>query len=278
MKNEISFNLAGKTIVISGSSKGIGKTLARTMGLMGANIVLNGTDKNVLANTQTELAQLGIKCIGIPGNVAEISDCMHIAQSALDHYCSIDILITNAGLLALGSLDASNPAVFKQLMDVNYLGAVYMIKACLPALKCTRGSILITGSVSGIRGIPGSGAYSASKMALTALAESLTIELKKDRIHVGIAYVGLTQADENKLMLNAKGEFVSKPMLSKRPAATQYEVALEMIEMIQERTYKRVFSTLGVINSIITRYVPWIGSLLLKRYYQGQQNMQTHEY
>ncbi len=256
-----------KTIVISGSSKGIGRTLARELGMMGARIVLNGTNSSALADTATALMKDGVEVLAVQGNVSSMDDCIQIAKAAVDKYGSIDMVFANAGMSSMGSLEDTNAEVFKQLMEINFLGVVYLIKACLPALKLSKGSIMITGSASGIRGIPGASAYSASKMALTALADSLRIELSSYDVHVSLAYVGFTKNDEGKMMLNEKGDLVSKQKVAKGAVASQEYVAAKMMEMLQERSYSRVFSTMGRLNFIVNRFAPWLSHLILKRYY-----------
>ncbi|CAN5541130.1 SDR family NAD(P)-dependent oxidoreductase [soil metagenome] len=267
MENKNRETFSGKTIIISGSSKGIGKVLARELGLMGANIILNGTNAENLANTSKELLGMGIECTAVKGNVAVMNDCRRMAEIALKQYGSIDAVIANAGLTTSGSLEDSNVEIFKQLMDVNYAGTVYLIKACLPALKKSMGSILITGSASGFRGIPGNAAYCASKMALTALADALKIELFKTNIHVGIAYVGFTENDPDKTMLDTNGKLVIKEKIARGPVASQRAVALQMISMIRHRTFKKNFSFLGKVNALVVRFAPWLGDIILKNHY-----------
>ncbi|MES2648939.1 MAG: SDR family NAD(P)-dependent oxidoreductase [Bacteroidota bacterium] len=268
MKKNISATFKDKTVIISGSSKGIGKVLARELGLLGANIVLNGTNEQVLNATNRELELLGINTIAVAGSVTELDTCNRIVKEALKKYDSIDIVVANAGMSAEGSLEESDPLVFKKIMEVNYLGTVYLIKACLPGLKITGGSILMTGSVSGFRGMPGYAAYSAAKMALTALAGALNIELKSSGISVGIAYVGFTQNDDGKMMLDSNGTMVSKKKIARGKVATQLEVATSMITMLKKHQFKKVFSTLGVITDLVVRFAPSLGSFILERNFQ----------
>jgi NAD(P)-dependent dehydrogenase (short-subunit alcohol dehydrogenase family) len=256
-----------KTIIISGSSKGIGKALARELGMMGSRIVLNGTTAETLDATCRELQALGIDTLAVNGNVADINDCNRTAEAAINKFGCIDVLIANAGITAQGSLEESDPAVFRQLMEVNYLGVVYMIKACLPALKKSNGSILITGSAGGLRGMPGAAAYSASKMALTALADALKIELFGTGVGTGIAYVGFTENDAGKTMLDCNGQQVIKSKVARGKIASQQDVAAQMIEMIQDRKFKKVFSVFGKLNAAAVRFAPWLGNIILKEHY-----------
>ena len=256
-----------KTIIISGSSKGIGKVLARELGLMGANIVLNGTDEEVLAATNKEFQLLGINTLAVAGDVSDINECNKIAALALDKFDRIDIVIANAGMSAEGTIEESDPVVFKKLMEINYLGAVYLVKACLPALKTSRGNILLTGSVSGFRGMPGYAAYSATKMALTGFAEALKVELKTSGIYVGIAYVGFTQNDEGKRMFDKNGNLIRVKKIATGNVASQQTVARKMIAMIEKRQHKKTFSALGKITDVIVRFAPALGNMILERNY-----------
>jgi short-subunit dehydrogenase len=265
MKNSKSFY--GKTVIISGSSKGIGRELARSFGTMGANLVINGSNAEALNATYNEFIDLGYNVFAMKGNVAEIKDCYEIAEAAINKFGSIDILVANAGLKTRGSLEALNPMVIKQVMDVNYLGTVYLIKACLPYLKKSGGNILITGSASGFRGIPGAGVYTASKMALTAVADSLRIELFNTGVNVSLAYVGFTENDKDKILKEAQGQPVNKANFVAGKVATQQSVALKMINMIHRNQFKRTFSFLGKMNEMVTRFFPALGTYILKRYY-----------
>jgi dehydrogenase/reductase SDR family protein 7B len=268
---------AGKTIVISGSSKGIGKTLAIILGKMGAQIVLNGTNSEALNATHLELQALGIDCIAVAGSVANMNDCNRVATVTIERYGEIDVVIANAGITAEGSVEESSPYIFKQLMDVNYIGTVYLVKACLRELKKSKGSILITGSASGFRGMPGAAAYSASKMALTALADALKIELFNTGVNIGLAFVGFTENDAGKTMLGADGQAIKKLSIAKGKIASQQSVALQIIRMIERRRFKQVFSALGKLNAAVVRFAPWLANMILKDYYVKNLHKKSSE-
>jgi short-subunit dehydrogenase len=263
--NQRSFS--GKTVVISGSSKGIGRVLARTLGSMGANIVINGSNADALNGTYAELKDLGYNVVAVKGNVTDIQDCYNIADVAVTKFGCIDIVIANAGVMMQGSFEKSSPLALKKVLDVNLLGTVFIIKACLPALKQTKGNILITGSASGFCGIPGAAAYSASKMALTAFADALKIELINTGVNISLAYVGFTENDKEKLVLGTDGQLIKKTNAIPAKLASQQSVAIKMINMIRYNQFKKTFSFIGKLNELITRFLPSLGTYILKRYY-----------
>jgi NAD(P)-dependent dehydrogenase (short-subunit alcohol dehydrogenase family) len=257
----------GKTVIISGSSKGIGRELARSFGNMGANLVINGSNADALNATFHEFKALGYNVVAVKGNVADIRECYQLAEAAINTFGSIDILVANAGVKTRGSLEALNPMAIKQVMDVNYLGTVYLIKACLPYLKKSKGNILITGSASGFRGIPGAGVYTASKMALTALADSLRIELIHTGVNISLAYLGFTENDSDKHLVDTPGVSSKEKNGVPGKVASQQAVSMKMIRMIQRNEFKRTFSFLGKVNEFVSRFLPSLGNYIMKRYY-----------
>jgi short-subunit dehydrogenase len=152
-------------------------------------------------------------------------------------------------------------------MDVNLLGTIFLIKACLPALRKSKGNILITGSASGFRGMPGAAAYSASKMALTAVADALQIELSNSGVNISLAYVGFTENDKGKQILGTDGVPIFKKKVLPVKTASQQSVADQMIGMICRNQFKRTFSFLGKMNKMVTRVLPSLGTFILRRYY-----------
>ena len=261
------WSVSGKTVVISGSSKGIGRVLARTFGSMGANIVINGSNAGALNEAYTELNALGYNVLAVKGNVAEIQDCYNIADATINRFGRIDIVIANAGVMMQGSVEKANPMALKKVLDVNILGTIFLIKACLPALRESKGNILITGSASAFCGIPGAAAYSASKMALTAIADAMKIELVHSGVNISLAYVGFTENDSQKLILGPDGQWIKKTNAIPAKLATQQSVAIKMINMIRYNQFKRTFSFIGKLNEVMARFLPTLANYILKRYY-----------
>ena len=165
-----------KVIIITGSSMGIGKTMARMMAEAGAQIVLNGRNKQRLNDTQQSFREQGFEMLAVSGDVSKVEDCQQLIEATLKAHGRIDALINNAGISTEGTVMELDPEVFRKVMEVNVLGSVYPTQAALSHLRQSKGSVIFIGSVAGIRGLPRYAPYSASKMALTALAESLKLK------------------------------------------------------------------------------------------------------
>ncbi|MGB0840362.1 MAG: SDR family oxidoreductase, partial [Chitinophagales bacterium] len=203
--------MKGKVVIITGSSIGIGRKMAVLMGQKGAKIVLNARNAKRLETTRKALANQGLEVFAVVGDVSKEEDCEQLIKATIAHYGKLDVLVNNAGIAAEGTVEGASPSVFKKVMDVNYLGSVYPTHYALPHLRASKGNVLFISSAAGIHGIPNFAMYSASKMALTALAESLKIELHGTGVHVGIAYVGFTENDSQKTIYDAQGNIVPQP-------------------------------------------------------------------
>ena len=113
----------GKVAIVTGSSMGIGKTVARQLLEAGASVVINGRNRERLDATACQFRGLGFDPLPIAADVSNLDDASLIAQRAQDHFGRIDILINNAGVSMEGELDDLSPDVFRTVIDVNLLGS-----------------------------------------------------------------------------------------------------------------------------------------------------------
>jgi len=263
-------NLQDKVAIITGSSLGIGRTLAFEMAKRGAKIVLNARNQERLKKAHKEMQDAGFEAIAVAGDVSKMEDCQKLIDAAVETFGKVDILVNNAGISMEGTVEELDADVFKKVMNVNYLGSVYPTKAALPFLRKTKGSVIFTGSLAGMRGLPNYSVYSSSKMALTALAQSLKIELDGTGVHVGIAYVGFTQNDPEKTIFDKDGKIIAQPKRDLIKAEPPENVALRIIKMIENRTFKQYFTGLGKLNAFMNRFFPFIVEGVLKRNYKSR--------
>jgi len=257
--------MRNKIVIITGSSSGLGKAIAKEMANAGAKVVLNGRNEKKLIDTYNEFLNQNFEVIAVSGDVSNPNDCEKIIQTTLEHYKQIDVLINNAGVSMQGTLEEVNIDVFKKVIDVNYLGSVFMTKAALKLLKETKGSILFVSSVAGLGGIPNFSAYSASKMALTALTESLNIELNDAGVHVGIVYLGFVKNDPNKVIFNSDGQIIPQPNRGVFNAIDSEVVALKIRQIIEKRAFKVVFSPVGKIYNLLHKISPSLLLFIIRR-------------
>ncbi|MFC2138088.1 SDR family oxidoreductase [Bacteroidota bacterium] len=253
MKN---FFFKDKVVIITGSRMGIGKILAIQLGELGAKLIINARNAEGLDITKQELINKGYEILAVPGDVSNISDCEKLINETVKTFNKIDIIINNAGLSAKGLLENCDLETYKKMIDVNLLGSVYTAKFALPYIKETHGSILFISSLAGINGLPFYSSYSASKMAITAVAESLKIELHKQNVHVGIAYVSFTENDPDKKFYNEKGELETLPKRSNVKLMPVEKTSQLIVNQIRKRKFKVIHSGLGKMNWIMYKIFP----------------------
>ncbi len=245
-----------KTAIVTGSAMGIGKAIALELCKQGANVVLNGRNAERLKKTYAEFKQKGFNVITVRADVTKSSECEAIIQRAINIFGGVDILITNAGISMRERFENIQPEVFSQIIESNINGSAFPALAALPHIKKTKGSIVFISSAAGMIGLPTASAYSAGKMALTALAQSMKIELANSGIHIGIVHVGFTKNDDEKRVLNAKGELIP---VAERPAylqQTQEEVAKAVLSTIRNKKFKVVLTFVGKLNAFAVRFFP----------------------
>ena len=253
----------GKVAIITGSSMGIGKATAYVLAQHGVKIVLNGRDEEKLENTKAEMLDKGYDVIAVKGDVTIPYDCEKLINTTIETYGKIDILINNAGISMRGNFETLDISVFEKVYNTNILGAVYPTKFALPHIKSSKGSIVFISSVAAIRGLPSISVYCSAKMALTAIAESLKIEMSGTGIHIGIVHVGFTQNEVDKKTMNADGNLIPIENRSTKKAQTTTEVALAIFKNIKRRRFKTIISFLGKMNAFTNKLLPRLADKIL---------------
>ena len=248
--------LQDKVAIITGSSLGIGKAIAFEMAKRGVKIVLNARNLQRLEKTQVAMQEAGYESIAVVGDVSNMEDCQKLVDQTIEAFGKIDILVNNAGISMEGTVEELDAEVFKKVMNVNYLGCVYPTKAALPHLRKAKGSIMFAGSLAGMRGLPKYSVYSSSKMALTALAESLKIELDGSGVHVGIAYIGFTQNDPDKTIFDKDGKIIAQPKRDFIKTEPPENVALRIIKMIENQNFQTIFYPFRKIKCLYESFFP----------------------
>ena len=263
--------LDGKVAIITGSSKGIGKAIAIALARKDVKIVLNGRNLEQLETTAAELRTSGFDVLSVQGDVGIYSDCENLIKQTIKTYGTIDILVNNAGLAMEGTIANTSPEVFEKVFHTNILGVLFPTKAALSYLKESKGSVVFTGSIAGFMGLPDYSAYSASKMSLTALVQSLKIELAGTGVHVGINYVGFAENDENKTYLDQSGEIEKMPERKQFNRMPLHIVAAHFVSGIEKRRYKQTLSFLGKLTYILQRYFPTLFEWLMIKQFLKQK-------
>ncbi|MEH6719537.1 MAG: 3-oxoacyl-ACP reductase FabG [Aurantimonas endophytica] len=169
-------SLEGRTVIVTGGSKGIGLGLATRFGEAGLDVMV--VSRN-LAEAETAAAGIGPKAFGFAADVSDAGAAEAMATACLERTGRIDILCANAGIFPAAKLDEMTAADFDHVIGVNLRGTFLSVKACLPAMKAARkGRIVLTSSITGpITGYPGWSHYGASKAGQLGFMRTAAIEL-----------------------------------------------------------------------------------------------------
>jgi NAD(P)-dependent dehydrogenase (short-subunit alcohol dehydrogenase family) len=259
-----------KVAIVTGSSRGIGRATAYRLAQDGAAVVLNGRNTTRLDNTRKEMEDKGYTVHGIAGDVTSVKDSKNLIEGTIERFGSIDILINNAGIVSRGKFEDLKPDVFRKVVEGNLLGSVYTTMFALPFLKESGGSIVFISSLAALRGFPIASPYSAAKMGLTALAESLRVELAGTGIHVCIVYVGFTENDPEKRVLSADGSMIQVDTPFRVP---QEKTAKWIVHSILKKKFKAVLTPLGKLSSLAQRLAPWLVELTLKYSFKKMERL-----
>ena len=168
--------LTGKTALITGAARGIGKAIALKYASEGCNIAF--TDLNICEETEQEIAALGVKAKSYASNAAGFAQTEEVVKAVKEEFGSIDILVNNAGITKDGLMLRMTEQQWDAVIAVNLKSAFNFIHACVPVMMRQRGgSIINMASVVGVHGNAGQANYAASKAGLIALAKSIAQEM-----------------------------------------------------------------------------------------------------
>jgi short-subunit dehydrogenase len=257
------YHIKDKVVLVTGSTAGLGRELAFQLGLEGAKVILNGRDPDKLDRVAREIQALGFEVAFIKGDVSSPEECCKIIDRCIEEFGRLDILINNAGVGSAGSFEETTPETFRKVFEVNTLGAMNITRFALPHIRKFRGSIVFISSLAGLYGMPYSSLYSGTKMALTAIAQSLRMELSGSGVHVGVAYAGFLKNGPEKRVLGPRGELQLTGQRETLRLQPMDDAAKSIIRLIRKRKAKIVMSTMGWALYLAVRFAPWLLRLVL---------------
>jgi short-subunit dehydrogenase len=176
--------LAGKIVVVTGASMGIGEAIAKTFADQGASVVMLSRDAGRVEAARGRVGH-GERTVAMACDVRHREDVERAIGLTLHHFQRIDVWVNNAGHGLLDSVAQMDMAACREMFDTNLFGAVAAMQAVIPAMRQQGGGTIINiSSVAGHIPMPFHAAYSATKFALNAMGKAARVELKKDGIHV----------------------------------------------------------------------------------------------
>lgn len=178
-------SIKGKTAIITGGGRGIGRATAITLANEGVNVGLIGLKQENLDKVSVELQDANVKVATASADVTDLAAIEQAIEKLKNELGDIDILINNAGTGKFGGFLELSPEEWKNIVDVNLMGVYNATRAVLPGMiEQSSGDIINISSTAGQKGAPVTSAYSSSKFAVMGLTESLALEVRKHNIRV----------------------------------------------------------------------------------------------
>ena len=250
-------DLKNKTIIITGASSGIGKSCAEEFAKRGANLVLGARQYVTLCEIAQDLEKrYNIKAIAVQCDVSKEADCVELISQAMITFKRLDVLINNAGISMRALFNHVDLNVLRNLMDVNFWGAVYCTKYALPELLKNKGSVVGVSSIAGYRGLPGRTGYSASKFALNGFLEALRVENLKTGLHIMIASPGFTASNIRYSALVKDGSVQGNTSMEEGKMMTSETVAVIIADGVEKRKRSLIMTGQGKLTVFLNKFLP----------------------
>src|SRR5215204_915910 len=254
-----------KVVVVTGGTDGIGKALVEALLAQGAKVSTCGRNHDKLYRLQSEYPSYPLHTV--VADVSNENDCRHFIETAIKVYGGIDVLINNAGISMRALLKDTTVDVIRDVMNINFFGALYCTKYALNSLIERKGSIVGISSIAGYRGLPGRSGYSASKFALQGWLESLRTELMDDEVHVMWVCPGFTSSNIRNAALTQDGEQQGESPMDEEKLMTSQECAQHILNAIRKKKRTLVLTFTGKRTVFMQKFFPGWADKLVRNFY-----------
>lgn len=184
--------MAGKVVLITGASRGIGAAVARRLASEGARLALVGLEPDELKKVAEDC---GPEAGWWEADVTDTDSLRTAVEAVMEKYGRIDVVVANAGIAAPGFSRSMDPAVWERVLDVDLYGVWRTVHVTLPHLLESKGYLLLVSSLAAVVHIPGLASYNVAKAGVEAMGNSLRAELKHLGVDVGVAHLTFVDTD-----------------------------------------------------------------------------------
>lgn len=254
-----------KVVWITGGGSGIGRALALEFARQGARVAISGRRQERLDEVAAEITALGTEGLGVPCDVTEESQVEAAVQQVVDHFGQLDVAVANAGFGVMGKVEKLTADDWRRQLDVNVVGAAITARYALPELRKTRGRVAFIASVAAMLSMPGGTAYSASKYALRAIGQGLSMELHGSgvsctTIHPGFVESEIAQVDNEGVFHEDRDDDRPQKLMWKADDAARVSV-----KAIHKRKREYTFTGHGKVGAFIGRHMPGLVHFAMTR-------------
>ena len=240
---------AGKVVVVTGASQGIGKALCLELAGQRPRLVLAARDGAALESVAASCRSRGAEALVVPTDVADEAACRALVERAVAAFSALDVLVNNAGMGMLARLeDVTDLSLYERLMRVNYLGSVYPTAYALPHLKRSGGQIVAVSSLAGLSGVPMRTAYAATKHAQVGFFDSLRVELRESGVSVTVIAPYFVQSEIRKRSPGPDGRPVEASPVREDEVMSAGECARLVVRAMERRQRMLVMSFKGKLG------------------------------
>ena len=252
--------LNGRVVAITGAAGGLGRALVQAFLERGARVAALDLDAAGLAR----LAADGV--LALPCDITRSEACRDAVAQVLARFGALDVLVNNAGISHRSLLAATDPAVIRRVMEVNFFGALNATQAALEALAARRGAVVTVSSVAGFAPLAARAGYCASKHALHGLFDTLRAELEERGVHVMLACPGFIATGIERAHLGADGGAAAGPRTVVGEALAPQEVAARIARALENGKRLLLVGRVAWQSYWLSRIAPgWYARLMARR-------------
>lgn len=251
--------------MITGGASGIGAAIGSTFAAHGAKVDLLDSDGGAVEAAAADLTARGFEARGICCDVARDAECQSAIRAVIAHYGGIDILVNNAGITQRSAFVDTKVAVYRQVMDVNFFGALQCTKVALASLIERQGTIIVIESLAGVAPLLGRSGYCASKHALHGLFTSLRAELIGSGVHIMIVCPGFVKTNLQTRALGADGRVTRHPQSTVGRQDSPARVADAVYRAMLKQKNLVVLSPVGKLTYWLSRMAPGLYERMMAR-------------
>jgi NAD(P)-dependent dehydrogenase (short-subunit alcohol dehydrogenase family) len=223
----MNIDLAGKRVLVTGATRGIGRSIAEAFLQAGARVALHGSSPESVDKAAQEIGGAD-SLVKAPGSLATVDGCRRAVDAALSGLGGLDVLVNNAGRWNFAAVETADEATWNEIMDVNLKGAFFVTKYALPALRAAKGNIVNIASISGISAESGTSIYCLSKAGLIHMTRCHAWEFAPD-VRVNAVCPGAIDTD---MLHDVAGEYFASTEEGYRVMAK--DCALKRIGRVHE--------------------------------------------
>ncbi len=256
-----------KVVVVTGASSGIGEALVKQLLAAGARVAACARNREKLTGTlggETDSLLL------YAADVSKEAECRQFIANTVAKWGGVDVLINNAGISMRALFSEVEIPVLRELMEVNFWGAVYCTQAALPTLVSRKGVVVGISSIAGYRGLPARTGYSASKAALQAFLESLRTEL----LYTGATALwispGFTASNIRNVARSANGSAQGETPLAEDKLMSAETCATHILTAVEKRQRNKVLTLQGKVTVWLNRLFPRLADKLVYRHFANE--------